>query len=213
MLSAMNGGPQAATQWQEGSVAKSCVIAGQPLTFCKGGVIDETYCHDDGAAATYIVRQGTVMSRLTTGGALTPCRCTKLASGASSGATDIVVVNAHGFMAGDPIKINGAKDHVIDSIDYDTNTITLTVALDANQSAAAAVIGRGTLAGSEIGIGILIEDIELWNSVRAARMDIMSNNNIAIVGHFEKDRVLGDLATMRAYSGNKLSHLVFPHDH
>lgn len=212
-ISARNGGPAAASQWGEGSVSKSVLMAGYPVTFCRGGVIDETYCKDNGASKSYRIRAGTVFARLTTGEKLVPCRCTKLASSASSGATDIVVTDAHGFMAGDPIKINAAKDHVIDSIDYDTNTITLTVALDANQSAAAAVIGRAALAGSEKAIGILVEDIDLWNEALEERMDIVANNNVVIAGHFEIDRILGDLATMRAYSGNKLSHLVFPHEH
>lgn len=212
-IQALNGGPAAASQWGEGSVSKSCVIAGHPLTFCKGGTIDETYCKDAGAGKSYRIREGTLFARLTTGGALVPCRCTKLSATSSSGTNTITVTSAHGFMAGDTIKLAGSVNVTISSIDYDTNVITLTANLGADRAVGDAVIGRGSLAGSEIAIGILVEDIDLWNAIKETRMDIMSNNNIAIVGHIDMNYVLGDLATARAYSGNKLTHLVFPHDH
>lgn len=165
------------------------------------GVIDATYCALSKLAA------GTLMAQLTTSRRWIPLKYS-LAAGAGEDATALIVDNAALFKAGDVIKI-GSTAAVIDSINYDTNTITLTAAKTWSDNA---IITTDTaLAGGEIARAVLAEDIDLYDPNTLDVRD-MATGKLCFDGCIKTSAIVGDLAAVRAATTHKLDSIQWDDD-
>lgn len=165
------------------------------------GVIDATYAYD-GANTGYErqIRPGTPMGRITASGLWRPCpRTTTTTTGTVTAA---VLVDARAFKIGDVVSIGSDTGITITDINYATNTIT--IASTAIASGEAVVVADG----SQTCRGILNEFIDLWDEMAQAYVD-KTFSEMVIAGYIDDDAILGDLAAIRAASGQYISGLLF----
>lgn len=162
-----------------------------------GGTIDSSKCPNSKVAA------GTLMAQVTTSKRWVPLRYTLAVGVEGEGATELVVDDATNFMAGDKIKI-GATAAVIASVDYGTNTITLAAA---KTWADNAVVGADTdLAGADIALAILAEEIDLYDDNTRDVRD-MSTGKMCFDGCVKAAAIVGDLAAVRAATTHQLQSI------
>jgi len=173
-----------------------------------GGRIDSTYAIDGGNTGfTDELRPGTLMGRITANGQWVACKRTQV-NAAGATAASFAVDDARAFMAGDTITVGGDTGLTILSINYGTNTITLTGSITFADNDA--VFASGALAGSETARGVLDEFVQLYDPNTKALRDLYVGRIITSNAKIRTDMILGDLAACRA-SGvtNFLNHLQF----
>jgi hypothetical protein len=172
-------------------------------------IIDGTYSYDGANTSyPYELQAGCLMAVITASGKYCPLKRTVLAADASTSDTEVVVDDARFFKAGDPIKVSDADADVVDSIDYDTNTITLVTGLSGDVSTDEVVVATGALAGAETAVGILDEFVDLEDAQTQVVGDRQSGKLI-VQGFVLDAMVLGDLAAARADTSNQLSLIHF----
>lgn len=171
-----------------------------------GGVIEADYAIDGGNTGyTGELRPGTIMGRITASKRWVPCKRTKVnASGAT--AASFAVDDARAFKAGDTISV-ASDDVTILSINYSTNTITLTGSITFADNDD--VVARGTLAGAEIPRGILHEHVDLYDHDTRANVDRQVGRIITSNAKVNTAMVLGDLTNCRAATGQMLGQIQF----
>ena len=86
---------------------------------------------------------GTALAKVTATGLYCAARVGVLASSTATDAPTAVVDNASVFLAGDKVSIDGGAELTIQSINYDTNTITFTTNVGAVVAADKLVLGTG----------------------------------------------------------------------
>lgn len=173
--------------------------------------IDSTYAYD-GANTSYEreLRKGTIMAKITSSGQWVPCKRTVVATGGGATAQAIPVVDARAFKAGDTISVGSDTGKTIASVNYSTNTITVSDTAFAFADGEA-VIGSGALAGSEIARAILNEFVDLWDDRVNAVRD-MATGALCFKGNVDDDQVLGDLTAIRAATNYIEDHIVYKSD-
>lgn len=165
------------------------------------GVIDATYAYDGGNTGyERQIRPGTPMGRITASGLWRPCPRTTTTTTATT--TTPVLVDARAFKVGDVVSIGADTGLTITAIDYATNTIT--IASTAVAAGEAVVVADG----SQTCRGILNEFIDLWDDMIKDYVD-KTFSEMIIGGYIDDDMVLGDLAAIRAASGQYISGLLF----
>lgn len=118
------------------------------------------------------------------------CTLTR-AVGAGAATATLIVANAGAFVAGDAITVN-AVAKVILSINYTTNTITLTTT--ATWSNNDFVLGTD---GSQIPQGVVSEFTKLKNVDNTVAID--KSSKLAIGGELDQGMLLGDTASIIAW--------------
>lgn len=169
-------------------------------------VVDGELSIDGGNADfPFEIRPGWLMGR-TASGRWTPCKRTR-ANGASGGTSNAVVVhNAAAFRVGDAIDIGAATNRNVVAVDYATNTITFDGSA-ASWSDAAAVAARD---GSQTCRGVLLDFVRLRNG---DDQPAHKSAGILIQGAVRTERLLGDVAAVRADSDAKLAGVRFSDEH
>ena len=181
-----------------------------------GGTIDAANSYD-GAHTNFeqAFRPGTILARITASKLWVPCKRTQ-ANGAGSSATALIVDDARAFIAGETLQI-GSTTGVISSVNYSTNTITLTAAKTWSDNDVVYTItlkdGSTSAAGAEIGRAILDEHIDcvdrLPGVATAAKNSGFGRGLVA--GGVDQAQCLGDIAAIRAAT-NKLGFIQFADD-
>lgn len=166
-------------------------------------VVDATYAKDGGNTGyTQELRAGTIMAQITTSGLWVPCKRTAISAAGvslsqSAPSALIAVDDARAFLAGDEITVNATSGKIISSVNYETNVITLTVAMDTDLADGDPVFASGSaLAGAEIARGILDEHINLVDEDGTARDKSFAK--LIVAGMCRKDMILGDIAAVLA---------------
>lgn len=169
------------------------------------GTIDADKAYD-GANTNHEdeLRPGTILGQITASKLWVPCKRTA-ANGAGATVTALVVDDARAFKAGDSIKIAALSAQDIVSVNYATNTITLTSAVTWADGAAVVAVD-----GSETARAILNEFVKLKDEDGVARNKMFGQ--AVICGLVYPSMLLGDAAAIRADTGNKLSHIQFGDD-
>lgn len=117
-----------------------------------------------------------------------PCKRTK-ANGSGSSSTALTVDNATHFKAGDSIIIGYQAAQAIVSINYSTNTITLTSAASWQDNDPVYVAAWGTARG------ILIDDeVVLWNAYKTAAA--AKTAQMLVAGYVKHAQLVGDVAAI-----------------
>jgi hypothetical protein len=150
------------------------------------------------------LRPGTPLGQITATKLWTPCKRTTATSDETD-ATSLAVTDARAFQPGDSIKVGSNSAQAIVSVDYETNTIALTSA--ATWSAGDAVIAQD---GSQTARAILNEFIKLKDEDGIARNKTFGQAILA--GLVDNTQILGDLAAIRADSGNRLAFIQWGDD-
>ncbi len=151
--------------------------------------IDATYAYD-GSNTGYerTLRPGTIMARITATKLWVPCKRTQTNAGATS--AEVTVDNAAFFKAGDKISVGADTNLTISSVDYGTNTITLSGSITYADNEA--VVGsEAVLAGSEIARGVLDEEVDLYDDATRDYLD-KASGRLLVEGHVVKSQLLGD---------------------
>lgn len=157
--------------------------------------------YDGGQASGYesYIRGGWILGQDSTTKRWSLCKQTR-ANGAGVTTATLIVDNAAAFKAGDNITVNGVAK-TIQSINYSTNTITLTAT--ASWSDRDSVLGTG---GVQIARGILLNDeVELYNYEK--RTLVEKAITIVALGEVFDASLLGDKATVFAAATNANSTL------
>lgn len=173
-----------------------------------GGRIDATYAIDgSNTGYTDELRPGWLMARITATSQWVPCKRTQV-NDTGATAASFIVDNAAAFMAGDTITVGGDTGLTISSVNYTTNTITLTGSITFADNDI--VIASGALAGAETARGILDEFVQLYDPDQRTNVDRYVGRIITSNAKINTTMVLGDLSACRA-SGvtNYLSFLQF----
>lgn len=157
---------------------------------------------------------GLILAQITASKKWVPCKRTQ-ANGAGSSATALIVDNARSFVAGETLQI-GSTTGVISSINYGTNTITLTAAKTWSDNdvvyAITAADGSTSLAGAEIARCILKESVRLLDGVQFSTSRVDKGFVGLIGGYVNSAMILSDYAAIIA-SGvtNYLSGIRWSH--
>lgn len=164
-----------------------------------GVVIDATNAYD-GSNTSFetLIRAGWILAQNTSTKKYVPCKRTQ-ANGAGSSATALIVDNAAAFKAGDALQI-GATTGTISSIVYSTNTITLTATKSWSDNDVVYCSSNGTGTAT----CVLGEDVDLYQTDTRTNADSTAGT-VYVQGLLKSDRVLGDLAAIRAVSGNLIT--------
>lgn len=164
-----------------------------------GVVIDATNAYD-GSNTSFetLIRAGWILAQNTSTKKYVPCKRTQ-ANGAGSSATALIVDNAAAFKAGDALQI-GATTGTISSIVYSTNTITLTATKSWSDNDVVYCTSNGTGTAT----CVLGEDVDLYQTDTRTNADSTAGT-VYVQGLLKSDRVLGDLAAIRAVSGNLIT--------
>jgi hypothetical protein len=187
-------------------------VSRQPLLHFDGalkgvGVIDSELAYD-GANVGYEteIRPGWIMAQVTASKKWVPCKRTQ-AAGAGSTTASLVVDNAAAFKAGENLQI-GSTTGTIDSIDYSTNTITLTATKSWSDND---VVYSTSNAGAEIGRAVMpgVDAVDLYDPETRAVRDMQFEP--LLKGVLNVDMLLGDAAAIRAAT-NKLGGFNFSDD-
>lgn len=158
------------------------------------GIIDATYAYD-GSNTGYEteLREGCLMAKITASGLWVPAKRTAVTTSATS--ASIVVDNAAFFKAGDTITIGGDTGLTVSSINYSTNTITLSGSITA--VADEAVFASGALAGAGTALAVLGEFVSLRDLESDTNID-RSTGHLLIDAYLDDAQILGDLTTVKA---------------
>lgn len=181
---------------------RDCLFSHDGVLF-GSGVIDETYAIDGAnTSKTDEIRPGTPMARITASKLWVPCKRTTIAVASLSASVPsalIYVTDARAFKAGDTITVNATTGLTILSVDYATNIITLTSAIDVDLAVGNIVIGSGVLAGSEICRMVLNENVRLLSGIpyETTQQDKTFSKGI-VRGLIDNNKILGDLTAIRA---------------
>jgi len=172
-----------------------------------GGRIDATYAIDGSNTYTDEIREGTLMARITATSQWVPCKRTQV-NDTGATAASFIVDNAAFFAAGDTITVGGDTGLTIDSVNYTTNTITLTGSITFADNDI--VIASGALAGAETARGVLDEFVQLYDNNQRTTVDRYVGRILTSNAKLNTTMILGDLSACRA-SGvtNYLSQLQF----
>lgn len=164
-----------------------------------GVVIDATNAYD-GSNTSFetLIRAGWILAQNTSTKKYVPCKRTQ-ANGAGSSATALIVDNAAAFKAGDALQI-GATTGTISSVNYSTNTITLTATKSWSDNDVVFCSSNGTGTAT----CVLGEDVDLYQTDTRTNADSTAGT-VYVQGLLKSDRVLGDLAAIRAVSGNLIT--------
>lgn len=159
------------------------------------GVIDSTNAYD-GANTSYEreLRPGLIMARVTSSKKWVPCKRTTVATGGGATAQAIPVVDARAFKAGETISVGSDTGKTIASVNYSTNTITVSDSSFTFADGEAVICT--SLAGSEIPRAILNEFVNLVDPDAIARDK--TTGKLVSSGYVATGQVLGDLAACRA---------------
>lgn len=161
------------------------------------GVVDATYAYD-GSHTGYPqrLRAGTLMAQITASKQWVPCKRTAVTPAGGATAQAIPVVDASLFKAGDTITVGSDTGKTIASVNYSTNTITVsdTAFAFAND---AVVFGSGALAGSETARAVLdeIDGLDLVDPDTNAAED-RQTGRLVVDGFLIRSQVIGDLAAV-----------------
>jgi hypothetical protein len=191
---------------------RDCLYSPHGAIFARG-VIDSTYAYD-GSNTTKEdeIRAGTPLARITSSKLWVACKRTTIAVGSSSASVPsaaISVVDARAFKAGDTITVNATTGCTISSVNYSTNVITLSAALDVDLAVGNPVFASGSLAGAEICRGILNETIRLLDDKPYGTLWYDRSFSMLVVhGFVNPDLILGDIAAIRAAT-NHLNGIVW----
>lgn len=167
------------------------LLDGFPVTV-EGGVMDSTNSYDgSNTNFEWRIRPGWCLGYITASKKLCPLKRTR-ANGAGSAVVTLIVDNAAAFKAGDTLAI-GATTGTIQSVNYGTNTITLTATKTWNDRDP--VTGNSSLAGSGDICGILAEETFLKDE-----FGNMADENITYLSqaHVIQSQLLGDIASVLA---------------
>ena len=164
-----------------------------------GVVIDATNAYD-GSNTSFetLIRAGWILAQNTSTKKYVPCKRSR-ANGAGSATATLVVDNAAAFKAGDALQI-GSTTGTISSIVYSTNTITLT----ATKTWSDRDVVYCTTNGTGTATCVLGEDVDLYQTDTRTNADSTAGV-VYVQGLLKADRVLGDLASIRAVSGNLIT--------
>lgn len=169
-------------------------------------IVDGTLSMDGShGAMVREIRAGWPLGRVTSTGRFVPCKRTKT-NGAGGTGTDVTVVNAAAFRAGDAIDVGGDANKTIASVNYSTNTITLSSSI--TWAASEDVVSRD---GSQNARGILLDTVSLLgdDGVTLAHRGA----GMLIQGAVKSGTLLGDLAAVRADAGARLAGIRFSDEH
>lgn len=168
------------------------------ITYPGGIIMASTGVDGSNTGYTYEIRAGWLVGKITASGKYVPCKRTK-ANGAGSTVADLVVDNAAAFAAGDTITVGSNTGCVIDSVNYSTNTITLTATKSwSDNDRVFAEDGSATCRG------VLDTFIKLKNENNTAAAD--RSADMIVAGLVNDDFVLGDLSAILE-DANSLQHL------
>ena len=175
------------------------------------GVILDSTNSIDGSNTGYTdeLRPGCIMAQITASRKFVPCKRT-LANGAGTAATALIVDNAAFFIAGETLTI-GATTGIISSVNYLTNTITLTAA---KTWADNAIVYTSTLkdgttsaAGVETALAVLSSFIKFNDRQGVAYDRVIGNDptrGLLIRGQLISAMLLGDVAAIQADTAAKV---------
>lgn len=155
------------------------------------GQLDSTKAYD-GANTNYEdeLRVGYLLGRISASGLYRGLTRTR-ANGAGAATATLVVDDARTFKAGDTITVGANTGCVISSINYSTNTITLSATKTwSDRDVVFCQDGSGTFAG------ILGEFVKLKDEDAVFRDKYTAH--IIIAGHIRASQVIGDLASTQA---------------
>lgn len=183
---------------------RDCLYSHDGVLFGRG-TLDATYAYDGGNTTKEDeIRPGTPLARITASKLWVPCKRTAIAGVGSLSASVpsalIVVTDARAFKAGDEITVKTTTGCIILSVNYTTNVITLTAALDIDLTAGDAVFASGSvLAGAEICRGILNENVRMLSGIpfETTWYD-KTVSKIVYRGVVNPSLILGDIAAIRA---------------
>lgn len=175
---------------------RTCLYGKSDLVLYGRGVIDATYAYD-GKNTSYEqeIRPGTPMGRITASGLWRPCPRT-LVNMTGATTTALVVDDARAFKAGDVISVGSDTGITVTAIDYATNTLTIASTTVADNEAVVVADGSQTCRG------FLNENINLKDPDGVARDK--SFGQMIIFGLLDPNQILGDLAAIRAATGQYL---------
>lgn len=170
-------------------------------------IIDGTLAIDGkNTGFTYEIRAGWLMGK-TNSGRWVPCKRTR-ANGASGGSSNSIVVHdSSAFRVGDAIDVAAAANRTITAIDYQTDTITFNGSAT-TWSDNAVVVARD---GSQTCRGILLDFVRLRNASNT--QPVNNPASLLIQGAVKTDRLLGDVAAIRADPDAKLAGIRFSDDY
>lgn len=168
-------------------------------------VVDGLKGIDGRNAVSDEIRAGWLLGQVTSSRRWVPCKRTQAAnSGAAS--TTLVVDNSSAFRAAELIVVGVNPAQPIVSIDYTTDTITLTSAISWSISD----VVRAT-DGSQTCRGILLDFVKLRNTENDAPAH--QSAGLLIQGAVQTPMILGDLLAIRADTGAKLGGIRFSDEH
>lgn len=146
------------------------------------------------------LRAGWLMAQITATKKWVPCKRSQ-ANGAGSSATALIVDNAGAFIAGETLQI-GSTTGVISSVNYSTNTITLTASKSWSDNDVVYTItlkdGTTTAAGAEIARAILANTVRLLSGVPFETTQLDKEGVLFGAGYFDSTMILGDKAAILA---------------
>lgn len=204
-------------------------LSGQGRIHIPGPLVLSKYCHDGAnTGRTDEIRRGWLLGFDSTLNQWVNLKYTRVASGTSGSGTgagdvNLTVDNAAAFKAGEVVTITtsaGTVTRTISSVNYSTNVITLTAAVD-NPSIGGAVY-VSTYADGTSATGIKTARAVLDATTRLLSGEkydtdlyskAVNSPGIAIAGYLDEDMVLGDLSAAQADSGAKLSQFAFGNNH
>lgn len=163
-----------------------------------GGVqLDSANCYDGANTGfEYLIRAGWLLAKNTTSGKYCTVKRTQ-ANGAGSATATLIVDNAAAFKAADAITIGGTAA-VISSVDYTTNTITLTATKTWSDNAVVIV------SGMESAVAVLGEDVQLYDSKLLTATDATAGT-VYRAALLNASALKGDVAAVTAISGNLIT--------
>lgn len=188
--------------------------------FLPGGIVIDASFAIDGSNTlkTDELRAGCLMAQISASGLWVPMKRTRMASGGSGSgstmsSTTIVVEDARFFKAGETITLqvdDVVTTRVIDSINYSTNVITLTAAVDdvaAGTAVYTSTLDDGTTdaAGCETARAVLNKTVRLLSDEPYNTTWYDKVGEAAISGYLDEDMILGDLTAARADTNARLS--------
>lgn len=151
---------------------------------------------------TFEIRAGSLMGRITATGLYVGCKRTKVNDSSTGTQTEVTVDDAIFFKAGDVISIGSDTGLVIDSVNYLTDTITLTAGVTFADDED--VVAED---GSQTCLGILKDTVELLDSDRTGSAN--KESGLYVGGLAKESLILGDLVNILLDTNAKLEDFQF----
>lgn len=170
------------------------------------GVVDATKAYD-GSNTNYEdeLRPGTPMGRITASKLWVPCKRTTVATGGGGTSQSIAVVDARAFRAGDTISVGADTGKTIASVNYASNTITISESAFTFADGEAVIVADG----SQTCLGILNEFMKL----KDVHFDGLWRNKpfaqLVIAGEVDYSKILGDLTAIRGDASAQLDNILW----